>query len=287
MRFVLEPTPPIPVREAEESAGRHWSLLSANKVYRRGPLVGAMQTEDRLEFDTEADKRIYQYVERHGTATRPAVQKVASVPPDEFRERLEHLLTKGYLEEDGGSLRLALDRGSVEDFETDEFSYTVRPGHHEDFDALVDCIRDVTSEESYVIAETVAEELLYDDTVTRHNTVESRMFFVATVEGDIVGWTHLDLPQVEKLRETAQQTVGVRPEYRGVGVGSALLERGLDWAEANSYRKVYNSVPATNEHALDFLASHDWATEGVRKKHYTLGDDLVDEVMMAYTIGDR
>jgi len=243
-----------------------------------------MRAGDRPEFDTEADKQIYKYVERHGTATRPAVQQAVSLPPEEFRERLEHLTATGYLAEEGGSLRLALDLGSVEAFQGEAFDYVVRPGHYGDFDGLVDCIRDVTSEESYVIAESVAEELLYDDTVTRHNTVESRMFFVATVDQEIVGWTHLDLPQVEKLRETAEQTVGVRPAYRGEGVGSALLHRGLDWAAANGYRKVYNSIPATNELALDFLANHGWSTEGVRKKHYTLGDERVDEVMMAYEI---
>ncbi len=245
-----------------------------------------MDAEHRPEFETAADKRIYQYVERHGTAARPAVQREANLPPEEFRERLEHLVDKGYLTEDGGSLRLALDVGAVETYETDTLTYTVRPAHHEDFDGLVDCIRSVTSEETYVVAESVAEQLLYDDTVTRHNTVESRMFFVATVDGDIVGWTHLDLPQVDKLREVAEQTVGVHPEYRGEGLGSRLLDRGVDWAAANGFRKLYNSVPAVNEVALDFLATHGWSTEGVRKRHYTLGDEQVDEVMMAYSIGD-
>lgn len=243
-----------------------------------------MEAQNRPEFETTAGKRIYKYVERHGTASRPAVQREADLPPDEFREHLEHLTSKGYLVEEGGTLRLALDVGAVEDFEAASFDYTVRPGHAGDFDGLVACIRAVTSDETYVIAETVAEQLLYDETVMRHNTVESRMFFVATVEGDIVGWTHLDLPQVDKLRETAEQTVGVRPDYRGEGVGSRLLDRGLDWAEANGYHKLYNCVPATNEVALDFLAAHDWRTEGVRKQHYTLGDERVDEVMMAYTI---
>lgn len=243
-----------------------------------------MRPEEPPRFDRDADKRIYKYVERHGTATRPAVKQESGLPPEEFQERLAHLKSTGYLAEDGGSLRLALDVGSVEEFEAQAFTYAVRPGHHEDFDGLVDCIRDVTAEETYVIAESVAEQLLYDDTVTRHNTVESRMFFVATVDREIVGWTHLDLPQVEKLRETAEQTVGVRPAYRNQGVGSELLWRGLDWAEANGFRKVYNAVPATNELALDFLADHGWVTEGIRKNHYTVGDDRVDEVMMAYEI---
>jgi ribosomal protein S18 acetylase RimI-like enzyme len=78
-------------------------------------------------------------------------------------------------------------------------------------------------------------------------------------------------------------TVGVREAYRQQGVGSQLLGRGLDWAEANGYQKVYNSVPMTNDEALSFLEAHGWETEGIRRDHYTIEDELVDEVMMAYT----
>ena len=88
---------------------------------------------------------------------------------------------------------------------------------------LIDAIRDVTSEDTDV----VVEQLLYEDTVQRHDAVESGVFVVATVDGDVVGWAHLALPQVETLRSTAQVTVGVRTEYHAQGVGTTLLDRAL------------------------------------------------------------
>ncbi len=242
-----------------------------------------MRAPERPTFESEASRSIYQYVERHGTAARHRIREMTSLPPEQFRTELEALETKGYLEEDGGTVRLALDVGSVEEYATDNGTYLIRPGQNRDFDGLVEAIREVTSKESYVVAESVAEQLLYEDAVTRHNTVESRVFFVATVDDEIAGWVHLDLPQVEKLRETAQLTVGVRPDHRRRGVGDALLTRGVDWAEANGYRKVYNSVPATNDEALAFLEDHGWNTEGIRRNHYTIDEEFVDEVLMAYT----
>lgn len=242
-----------------------------------------MQALERPTFDTAAAKDIYEYVERHGTAARHTVRDVVSLPPEQFRAQLDLLKEKGYLEEEGGTIKLALDVGAVEEYETDDISVTVRPSRQTDFDDLVTTIRDVTDEQSYVIAESVAEQLLYEDTVTRHNTVESRVFFVASVDGEVVGWTHLDVPQVEKLGDTAQQTVGVRGEYQGHGIGGLLLQRGLDWAEANGFRKVYESVPATNEDAMVFLEAYGWDTEAIRKNHYTIDGELVDEVMMAHT----
>jgi len=64
-------------------------------------------------------------------------------------------------------------------------------------------------------------------------------------------------------------------------MGSHLLERGLEWARDNGYEKVYGSVPSTSETAIEFLRERDWETEAVREKHYKLGGEYVDEVMMA------
>lgn len=242
-----------------------------------------METSERPTFETEAGEEIYRYVERHGTAARHRVRTVTSLPPEEFQDALEGLKDRGYLEDDGGTLQISLEVGSVEAYSNDGLEYVVRPARQSDFEGLIDTIRDVTAEDTYIVAESIAEQLLYEDAVNRHNTAESRVFFVATVEGDVVGWAHLDLPQLDKLKSTAQLTVGVQETFQGRGIGSRLVERALEWAEANGYRKVYNSVPTTNDEALDFLGNRGWETEGIRKDHYTIGDRYVDEVMLAYT----
>lgn len=239
---------------------------------------------ERPTFSSEARRRIYEYVERHGTVKRHKLQDVVALPSTEFETHLEALKTDGYLESDGGTLQLALEFGAVETYEHDEVGFTIRPGRQTDFDGLIETIRDVTAEETYIVAETIAEKLLSDNAVTRHNTVKSRIFFVATVDGTVVGWTHLDLPQVEDVRGTAQQTVGVKVDYRGYGIGSKLLQRGVEWAEANGYRRVYNSVPIVNEGALEFLTVHGWDTEAIRRNHYTVDGEEVDEVIMVYDL---
>ena len=241
-----------------------------------------METSERPTFETEAGEEIYRYVERHGTAARHRVREVTSLDPDEFQDALSELKERGYLEDDGGTLQIALDVGSVEAYSTDDLEYVIRPAGQSDFDGLIDTIRDVTAEDTYIVAESIAEQLLYEDAVNRHNAAESRVFFVATVDGEVVGWVHLDLPQLDKLQSTAQLTVGVRRDYQRRGISGKLVDRALGWAEANGYRKVYNSVPITNDEAIAFLESRGWETEGVRKEHYTIGDEFVDEVMLAY-----
>ncbi len=112
------------------------------------------------------------------------------------------------------------------------------------------------------------------------------MFYVATVrdgenEGEVAGWVHLDAPELDKLRHTAELTVGVRGPYREHGIGGRLLERTMNWAKETGYTKVYQSLPATNETAIELLSGYGWETEATRPDHYLVGDEFVDEVMMA------
>jgi len=236
-----------------------------------------------LTFDTDAERRLYQYVERHGSVSRETARDAVGLDDDTFLRSLERLQEKRYVGGEDGTLELELDIGAGEKHDSADITYVVRPAREEDFESLVDTIDRVTARDTYVVAEGLAEELRYDDTLVRHNTVWSRVFFVATVDGHVVGWSHLNLPQVEKLRDTAELTVGVRDSYRGHGIGARLLEQALDWADANDYWKVYNSVARSNEDAIAFLESHGWTQEAVRPDHYAIGDGRVDEVMLAYT----
>ena len=237
-----------------------------------------------VTFESPASKRVYKHVEQNGPHDAADVQRAVGLADDEFETAVDSLTAAGYLERRGDALALALDLGGSETFETKDFTYAVRPATDEDFDALVDTVEEIAAKKTYVVAEELAAEMRYDETVFRHNTVRARLFFVATADDDIIGWCHLDLPLTEKLRPTAQLTVGVRDAYRGYGVGSALLDRALDWAAGHDYLKVYNNVARTNMQAVSFLERRGWEREGVREDHYTIGHKEVDQVMMAYTL---
>ncbi|ELZ54708.1 GNAT family acetyltransferase [Haloferax sp. ATCC BAA-646] len=179
---------------------------------------------------------------------------------------------------------MAYAPGEAETVELGDLDVTIRMAQNVDLESLVDAIHEVADEGRYIEAETVADLLDHEEVVLRHNEVSSRMVFVATVGDELAGWVHLDLPEAEKLSHTAVLTVGTRPEFRGHGIGSKLLDRGVDWARERGFEKLYNSVPATNEEAIAFLEGHGWETEAVRDAHYKIDGDYVDEVMMAVSL---
>ncbi len=243
-----------------------------------------MKVATELDFGHRDRRRIYECVEAHGAVEPETVREECRVDPGGFRHHVAILRRDGLLEQVDGRLRVALDAGEAEEHRAADFEFAIRPARQEDLSGIVGAIRGVAEQGTYIEAESVAQEIDHEGALLRHNDVQSRMFFVATVGDEVVGWVHLYAPELAKLSHTAELTVGVLDEYRGHGIGAQLLERGLQWAASNGFERVYNNVPATNEEAVDFLEDHGWEVEAVREGHYKIDGEYVDEVMMAVAL---
>lgn len=249
-----------------------------------------LEAFEPLDFESEAQERIYRYVERRGVASLAEVEAHVDLPTDDLSDAIRRLERNDYLEERDGTLRIAHNTEVVTEFAVAGVDVTIRPARQEDLADLVALIRTVVDERTYVVAESVVAQLAYEETVIRHTDARTRMFFVATVDAEetadsrLVGWAHLTLSEVDHLDHTAELTVGVHEEFRRRGIGSQLVRTALAWAAANGYRKVYQSLPGTNRAAIDFLDAHGWTIEAVRGDHYRIDGEFVDEVMMAVTL---
>ena len=241
-----------------------------------------MEERDALEFGHEDRKRIYEYIESHGSADPDEMERALRIDPGGLRHHLAILRRDGRIEEeDDDTYRVSLDGGEEEEHRSEELEFAIRPARQDDLSGIIGAIRQVAEAGTYIVAESVADEIDHEEALLRHNEIESRMFFVATVGTDVVGWVHIHGPELEKLAHTAELTTGVIEEYRGHGVGSHLLNRGLEWARSQSYERIYQSLPSTNEDAIAFLETHGWEVEAVREDHYKIDGEYVDEVMMA------
>lgn len=234
-------------------------------------------------FETRDRQRIYEYVERNGPVSPAQLyeDEVVKVDPARYRQLVAVMKRDGYLREEDGRLVAALDRTVTEQHRGEEIEFSIRPARDEDVSGIIGVVRQVTAGGTYIEAETVAQQLRSEGGLIRQADADSRPIFVATVDGEVVGWVELRVPEQEKLAHTAELTVGVLDELRGQGIGSQLMQRGLTWAASHGLRKVYNSIPSTNRGAITFLKEHGWTVEAVRRDHYLVDDEPVDEVMMA------
>jgi ribosomal protein S18 acetylase RimI-like enzyme len=288
-----------PRRRSDDRPQTNTQVHSATDSPREGPSALESPIDDDLleafavlDFETEAQKRVYRYVEQQGIVSDNAVHENIDLPTEDLAIAIQRLVQRRYLEADDGTLRVTHDTDVEKTYRLCGIDVTIRPARQDDLADLVGLIRAVTDDRTYVVAESVAAQLVAEETVIRHTDTRSRLFFVATVDdettGDsqLVGWTHLTLPGIQYLDHTAELTVGVRPDFRRRSIGSRLSRVALAWAAANGYRKVYQSLPGTNRPAIDFLDAHGWTVEAVRADHYHIDGEFVDEVMMAVTVSD-
>jgi len=277
-----------------------------------------------LEFDSDVERRVYEYVESRGAAAREEVRDAVRIeetpgakPPRSgtepagrlsvpaCNEYVDGLVDEGLLAERDGTLYVSPDAGT-ERHEADAVEYVVRPADERDRDVVADLIRRLADEGAIVVDERAADAVEArstsrrtpsDDAVERESALirlndrESRMFFVAEISGGadgdgIVGWVQIHGFELPARDHTAELTVGVAPEYREQGIGGRLLERGMAWAEEEGCLKVYQSIPATNEEALDLLDTHGWEREATRTDHYRIDGELVDEIQLAIRLDD-
>ncbi|MFB6142806.1 MAG: N-acetyltransferase family protein [Halorientalis sp.] len=240
-----------------------------------------MESDQRLTFDHRGLQDVYEFVESHGDVRPEKARQALNMEPREFGHHVAILKRDGLLEETGeGHLRIAYEAGAEEEYEEADVEYTIRQARQEDITGLVGAIRAAIADGTYVVAESVADIIDHEEVLLRHNELESRMFFVACVDDDVVGWVHVEHPEMEKLSHTAELTLGVLSAYRGHGIGSHLMQRGLEWAAAEGTERVYNSVPSSNEQGIAFLRDHGWEEAARREDHYKLGGEYIDEVMM-------
>jgi L-amino acid N-acyltransferase YncA len=241
-----------------------------------------MQFTDDLEFGHEGRHEVYEYVESHGAVDYEAARKALGMSPSEFGSYVTVLKRDGVLEREDDELRVKFDDAGPEYHEVDGVEFLIRQATQDDVPAVVDTIHEALADETYIVGTTLADEVDREEVLLRHNELNSRVVFLATVGGEVAGWVHLERPETDALAHTAELTLGVLPAHRGKGIGRKLMERGANCAKDLGTEKLYNSVPTTNESAISFLESQGWETEAVRTDHYKIDGEYVDEVMMAF-----
>lgn len=237
-------------------------------------------------FETQDRKRIYEFVDSRGEVTyEELLDSDLLAEPERYRQLVAVMKRDGLLEEDDGGLRPTMESGTEETHRIDGHEVTIRPARQEDISGIIGVMRQVAGEKRYIVAEDVADQLSGDSALMRED-LENQRFFVATIDDEVVGWCGVEQPTLEKLAHNAELTLGVLEEYRGDDIGSHLMQRALSWARKEEFHKAYNSVPATNAAGIEFLEDHGWNTEAIRRDHYSIDGEFVDEVMMAKLLGE-
>jgi RimJ/RimL family protein N-acetyltransferase len=100
---------------------------------------------------------------------------------------------------------------------------------------------------------------------------------VAVVGGQIVGMIHVEVSR----HGFGEFGMLVDREWRGRGVGSALLQAAIDWARGQGLHKLCLEVFAHNAAGIALYRKHGFVEEGRRVKQYRRASgELWDSIVM-------
>jgi RimJ/RimL family protein N-acetyltransferase len=163
--------------------------------------------------------------------------------------------------------------------------FVVRSAQPVDAAALLAYIRPVAEETEFFVLEpdefpaTEEEERKW---VQDHLDSPGKLLLLAEAAGTIIGSLSFEDGPYRRIAHRGSLGIAVVRQWRGQGVGTALLRTLLEWAEASPLiEKVCLEVFATNESAIRLYEKLGFVEEGRRLREIKRGPgDYVDAVAM-------
>jgi len=110
-----------------------------------------------------------------------------------------------------------------------------------------------------------------------------RGFWLVALDGEkIIGEIDITIKNLIRIRHNGALTVGILPEYQGMGLGTLLMEQALIWARQHKITRLELSVFASNRKAQNLYIKFGFVLEGIRKNFLRHEDgSLEDDIIMA------
>lgn len=123
----------------------------------------------------------------------------------------------------------------------------------------------------------------------------AREFVLSNIEGDIpqfvalngeevIGWCDISPMKLEGFTHCGSLGMGIHQDFRGMGIGTKLIERTIGKAKEKGLERIELEVFASNIPAIKLYEKIGFVVEGVKKKARKLDDAYDDLVEMALFI---
>lgn len=160
---------------------------------------------------------------------------------------------------------------------------TIRPAQTGDSCAIIDTVRSNANERSYVLMEHYGKDVDSEKEYISELDGTKNLLIVAETDGEVVGCLAALQADGGKRPETTHLLhlgLHLREAFRGLGIGTHLLDYAVTWAVEKGYKKLEANIFTTNKHSLGMFTKAGFAEEGVRKNRIQVGRELINEVLM-------
>lgn len=106
------------------------------------------------------------------------------------------------------------------------------------------------------------------------------LFLLVEIDGKIVGSATLDRRDLIKLNHIVTFGITILKEYCGLGIGSILMEKIIEWTKFNGVEKIELEVFEKNTSAIKLYEKFGFVEEGRKRKYIKTHEGYQDMVLM-------
>ncbi|MBA4373764.1 MAG: hypothetical protein C0402_13005 [Thermodesulfovibrio sp.] len=152
-----------------------------------------------------------------------------------------------------------------------------------DAEDIISVIKTNAPDRSYVLMEYYGTKPDSVKTYICNMNFDKNLLIVAVSGKTAVG--ALSAIQMDEGRrpETAHiMNIGlhIKPEYRGLGIGTQMLNYTGEWAKEHGFKKLEANIFTTNKRSLHLFERAGFVEEGKRQKRIRMGQKYIDEVLI-------
>ena len=159
-------------------------------------------------------------------------------------------------------------------------SLEIRQIREEDTDSFHAAV-DIVARERKYLALLQAPTIENVRTFVRRNIERGYPQIVAVTNGTVVGWCNVPPASREVMAHVGDLFMGLRPEWRGKGIGQNLLFEALSAADAFGYLRIELGVFASNTNAAALYRKAGFIEEGIKRKAVLIDGVFHNEIIMA------
>ena len=154
----------------------------------------------------------------------------------------------------------------------------------DDAAAFVELLREVEQDASFMLFESGERKTTVEEQRERIERMErdrhSRIL-VAERSGELVGYLIAIGGQAKRNKHSVYLVIGIKKNYQGQGVGSALFNELEKWASDHRIHRLELNVVTRNEAGLALYRKAGFEVEGLKRHSLVIDDEFVDEYYMS------
>ncbi|HEX2054394.1 MAG TPA: GNAT family N-acetyltransferase [Actinomycetota bacterium] len=155
----------------------------------------------------------------------------------------------------------------------------IRPARPSDARGWIDLLVEVSREDRFILLESVNTTRRELARIFRFGAWCDQTAAIVAVDGSRIVGQLTTTRNRNIYAHTAEIGMSVQRDYRGRGVGGALIEGARDWSRIFGVEKLVLNVVPQNDRAISFYEKTGFVAEGLRRRQAKLSygyEDLIE-----------